>query len=78
MASSPRSNPRKPPQAAKRPANAPKQKADSTLTAAERVAKDAELAEVRKQTWRRVLILVGVLVVPLYVWAALVISAHNK
>jgi hypothetical protein len=52
--------------------------AGAELTAAEQAARDEELAATRKQAIRRLLILLCVLAVPLYIWAAVVISAHNK
>lgn len=61
--------------------SAPKMKADSSaaqLTPAEQDALDAELAEARRHTIRRLRILLLVLGVILYVWAAMVISAQNR
>ena len=50
----------------------------SGLTKAEQQARDAELAEARRRNTRRAIIVLCVLAVPLYLWAAVVISAHNK
>jgi len=50
----------------------------SGLTKAEQQAREEELAEVRRRNTRRVIIVLCVLAVPLYLWAATVISAHNK
>lgn len=83
MASS-RSRPRRPAQGPRPGARTAKQKAatksadPAVLTAAEEAARDAELAEARSRTVRRVVIALCVLAVPFYIWAALVISSHNK
>jgi len=50
----------------------------SGLTKAEQQAREAELAEARRRNTRRIIIVLCVLAVPLYLWAAVVISAHNK
>jgi hypothetical protein len=50
----------------------------SGLTPAETRAMDEELAEARIKTRRKILILLGLVAIPLYLWAAMVISAHNK
>lgn len=50
----------------------------SGLTKAEQAAREKELADARSRLVRRVLITLGVVAIPLYIWAATVISAHNK
>jgi len=47
------------------------------LTPAERRALDEEFAEDRRRLKRRVLIGLCILAVPLYIYAAMVISSHN-
>jgi hypothetical protein len=49
----------------------------SDLTEAERRAYDEELAESRRRLKRRVFIGLCIVAVPLYIYAAEVISAHN-
>ncbi|MBR7836624.1 hypothetical protein KDL01_25315 [Actinospica durhamensis] len=83
MASS-RSRPRKPAQAPGQGGASAKQKAatrpadPAALTAAEQAARDTELAEAHSRAVRRLVIALCVLAVPFYIWAALVISSHNK
>ena len=50
----------------------------SDLTEAERRALKEELAEYRRRLKRRIFITLIIVAIPLYLWAAAVISAHNK
>ena len=50
----------------------------SDLTEAEQRALDEELAELRRRLKRRVFIALCIAAIPLYLYAAEVISTHNK